>query len=230
MELLPRVHLVERTIANAYIIVEDEGLTIIDTGMPGTAQRILSYVGSLGKTPRDVRRILLTHQHLDHVGGAAVLARETGAEVIASPVDAPAIEGTAPRELPHGPMRPIFSLVLLPRLRPVVVTRRVEAGEVVPVLAGEGGLRVVATPGHTRGQVAFYLAGRKLLFAGDAYQQQNGRIVAPPAIFTYDTAQAARSLVALTTLEIETSLCGHGAPILQGAGVRLGETAATLKV
>ncbi len=230
MELLPHIHLVDGVTSNTYMIVEPDGLTVIDTGMPGSHTKMIAYVRRLGREPREVRRILLTHQHVDHVGGAAALARETGAEVVAHPADAPAIEGTAPRELPHGPLGPVFRLVFLPRLRPVRVTSPVRAGETLPVLAAEGGLRVIEAPGHTAGQIAFYLPGRKLLFAGDAWRHAGGRILPPPAMLNRDTPQTLRTFAELAdTLELEASLPGHGTPMLAGVAARLAETVARLR-
>lgn len=218
MELLPGIHQVDGVGSNVFVIVEPDGLTVIDTGLPGSGPKILTYVERLGKRAGDVRRILLTHQHADHVGGAAALAQATGAEVVAHAADAPAIEGRAARELPrNAAMRLVFRAVIIPRLRPVAVGRLVGDGEMVGALAGEGGLRVVATPGHTRGQIAFYAPGRRVLFGGDAYVHTRGRVGPPPAMFTADMAQARKSLAALAALDVAASLPGHGAPITQGA-------------
>lgn len=222
MELLPGIHRVDGVTSNVYLLVEPDGLTVVDTGMPGSGPKIAAYIRRMGRDPRELRHVLLTHQHLDHVGGAAALAAETSADVLAHPMDAPAIEGKAPRDLPHGPLRPIFRWLLLPRLQPVHVTRQVRAGETLPVLQDDGGLQVIETPGHTLGQIGFYLPGRKLFFAGDAYAHGKDRIVPSYAMFNRDTPLAHRTLADLAqSLEIEVSLCGHGAPILQGAGEKL---------
>ncbi|HEY7834567.1 MAG TPA: MBL fold metallo-hydrolase [Ktedonobacterales bacterium] len=224
MELLPGIHLVDGVSSNVFVIAEPGGLTVIDTGMPGSGPKIVAFVESLGRRVSDVRRILLTHQHVDHVGGAAALVQATGAEVVAHPLDAPAIAGDAPRELPRNALvRGLFRMLMIPRLQPVAVTHLVDDGEILPVLAGEGGLRVVATPGHTRGQVAFYLPGQRVLFAGDAYIHLRGRVAPPPAMFTRDMAEARKSLAALAQLDVAASLPGHGAPITRDAGALLAQ-------
>ena len=152
---------------------------------------MLTYLRRIGKVPTQLSHILLTHQHVDHVGGAAELAALSGAEVIAHPLDVPAIEGAAPRDMPKGPMAIAFRVALLPRLRPVAVTRQVTVGETLPVLVDDGGLQVIATPGHTRGQIAFYLPGRRLLFAGDTYRHtMRGEVAIPFRMFNRDTASA----------------------------------------
>lgn len=222
MELLPNIHLIEGVRSNAYLVVEADGLTVVDAGMPGSGPKIAAYIQRIGRQPTNVRRILLTHQHMDHVGGAAALARLTRAAVLAHPLDAPAIAGNAAPLLPNNRlMAAAFRVFILPRLEPVDVAPTVEDGQTLPVMAAESGLRVLATPGHTPGQVAFYLPGRRLLFAGDAFAHQGGRVVPPFAMFTVDTAEARRSMAKLAELDIAASLPGHGVPILTDAGARL---------
>src|SRR5256885_89463 len=113
MELLPGIHRVDGVICNVYVIVEREGLTLIDAGMPRSEGKIGAYVRGIGRELGEVRRIVLTHQHVDHVGGAAALAEQTGAEVIASVGDALAIEGRARREMPREPLGTVFRLVVM---------------------------------------------------------------------------------------------------------------------
>ncbi|HEV7126801.1 MAG TPA: MBL fold metallo-hydrolase [Ktedonobacterales bacterium] len=224
MELAPGIHQVDGVTSNVYLIVEPDGLTVIDSGFMGSGPKIVAYIQKIGRQPAEVRRILLTHQHVDHVGGAAALARVTGAAVLAHPLDAPAIAGNAAPLLPNNRlMAAVFRVFMLPRLDPVDVARTVEDGETLPVLEEEGGLRVVATPGHTPGQIAFYLPSRRLLFAGDAYAHRGEHVVPPVAMFTRDMAEARRSMATLARLEIAASLPGHGAPILRDAGARLAE-------
>jgi glyoxylase-like metal-dependent hydrolase (beta-lactamase superfamily II) len=229
VELLRGIHLVDGVTSNVFLIVEPDGLSVVDTGIPGSGPKIIRYIQSIGRASADLRRILLTHQHVDHVGGAAALAAETGADVFAHAADIPAIEGAGPRDLPHGPLRPIFRWFVLPRIRPVGVTQPLHGGETLPVLAGDGGLQVIEAPGHTLGEVVFYLPGRRLLFGGDALGHRGDRITPSPAMFNRDTAQTQRSFAMLAqSLAIEASLCGHGNPILQGAGSRMADTARRL--
>lgn len=225
MRLFPDIHQVDGVSCNVYIITEPDGLTIIDAGMPGAVRRILDAVSALGHSPRDVRHILLTHQHVDHIGGLAALEQATGAQTWASAGDAPAIEGHARREAPSGPLGVIFRTVLFPRLRPAAIGHIVGEGDTVPVLSGEGGIRVIETPGHTQGHLSFYLPARKLLFAGDAVRSSAGRLVVPPAMLNHDTAMAVRSVGRLATLDTVACLPGHGAPVMTGAQALLATTA-----
>src|SRR5262245_21202879 len=228
LELAPGIHRIDLGASSAYLIVDDAGLALVDTGLPGSGKKILALIGALGRRPEEITRIILTHQHPDHIGGAADVVAASGAEVWAHPLDTPAIEGTGKRDAPKGPLGLLFSMLIIPRLRPVKVTRPLSDGETLPVLASEGGLRVVATPGHTLGHISLYLASRKLLFAGDALRHSSEKIVPSPAMFNRDQAQALRTFADLTRLEIEASLPGHGAPIMRGAGARLAQTVETL--
>jgi glyoxylase-like metal-dependent hydrolase (beta-lactamase superfamily II) len=227
-ELAPGVHRIDLGASNAYLVVDDAGLALVDTGLPGSGKKILALIGALERRPKEITRIILTHQHPDHIGGAADLVAASGAEVWAHPLDTPAIEGTDKRDAPKGPLGLVFNMFIIPRLRAVKVTHPLADGETLPVLASEGGLRVVATPGHTLGHVSLYLASRKLLFAGDALRHSGEKIVPPPAMFDRDHEQALRTFADLTQLEIEASLPGHGAPIMSGAGARLAQAVETL--
>jgi glyoxylase-like metal-dependent hydrolase (beta-lactamase superfamily II) len=225
MQLLSGIHQVAGVTSNVFLLVEDAGLTAIDSGGPGSGPKVLAYIRQIGRQPEDLRRILLTHQHVDHIGGAAYLVAQTGARVLAHPLDAPAIAGKAPRELPRNPLlRAVFTWLLLPRLQPVAITGALTPGETLPVMLEDGGLLVVATPGHTSGHVSLYLPRRRVLFAGDALTQLRGAVQAPPAMFTTDMPTARRSLAALAEMHVEASFPGHGRPMLQGAGERIAAT------
>jgi glyoxylase-like metal-dependent hydrolase (beta-lactamase superfamily II) len=224
-ELTSGIHRINTGASNAYLIVDDVGLALVDTGLPGSGEKILALIRALGRRPEEITRILLTHQHPDHIGGAADLVAASGAEVWAHPLDTPAIEGTGKRDGPKGPLGIVFNMAIFPRLRPVNVSRSLADGETLPVLNGEGGLRVIETPGHTLGHVSLYLPSRQLLLAGDALRHSGERVVPSPAMFNRDQAQALRSFAELTRLEIEASLPGHGAPIMHGAGALLARTA-----
>lgn len=217
MRIFPDIHRVDGVQCNVYLIEESDGLTVIDAGMPGADKRILAAIQQLGHTPRDVRRILITHQHVDHVGGLAALAKATGAETWAHPLDTPAIEGRGPRDLPSGAVGVAMRVLFVSRLRPAAVNHAAREGDTLPAFASEGGLRVVETFGHTVGHISLYLPARKLLFAGDAVMSRGGKLVLPPRMLNTNSAMAMESMRKLATLDVEACLTGHGEPILTGA-------------
>ena len=75
------------------ILDDDNGNTLVDTGLPGQAEPIASALTDAGIGVRDLEAIIFTHQDLDHVGSGAVLARQSGARVLAHAAEAPYIEG-----------------------------------------------------------------------------------------------------------------------------------------
>src|SRR5918994_1694544 len=145
------------------ILDEQNGNTLIDAGLPGQAEVIGAALAEAGIGVRDLRRIIFTHQDLDHVGSGAALVCQSGATVIAHPADAPHIDGTLKPLKPSPEMleqRPQMREVL-ERLEPVRVDEHVEDGDRLD-LAGR--TRVISTPGH----LSLYLERPKVLVAGDA--------------------------------------------------------------
>lgn len=91
MKIIDNVFVVPGVVANPYILVDADGLTVIDTGIPKSEKKILDYLTSLGKSARDVKRIILTHSDFDHVGALSALQKATGARTYASQIEADAI-------------------------------------------------------------------------------------------------------------------------------------------
>ncbi|KAB2963421.1 MAG: subclass B3 metallo-beta-lactamase [Thermoanaerobaculia bacterium] len=131
----------------SYLITTGAGHAIVDGGFPETAPQILANVRKLGFEPGDVKLLLASHAHFDHAGGLAELARATGAIVVASAEEAPALERGGRDDFAWG------DTLTFP---PVTVGRRVADGETIPL----GGVSIVAhlTPGHTRGCTSWSLA------------------------------------------------------------------------
>ena len=160
------VHRVARMfgLVNAFLVEEDDGLTLIDTAMGGRdAKAILAEASKLG---RPIVRIALTHAHQDHIGGLDALAAELpGAEVLISTRDAKLLAKDMtpePGEPADAKFRGGYSGA---KTKP---TRLLEPGDRV------GSLEVVAAPGHTPGQIAFMDTRDRTLIAGDAYSTLGG--------------------------------------------------------
>jgi Metallo-beta-lactamase superfamily len=96
------VHIVPMGMANAYLIEGDDGLTLIDAGYPGKEAAVFGAIRGLGRSPVELKHLILTHGHPDHIGSAAAIVRETGARTYMHPLDIP-IAGSG------GPFRPLIA-------------------------------------------------------------------------------------------------------------------------
>ena len=197
---------------------EKEGATLIDTGLPGQLPAFEEKLGVLGLNLKSLRRIFLTHQDLDHIGSAASLVKETGAEVYAHAADVPFIQGELPllkldvkrlesRIAALPAERRAQALKLLASPPKVKVDHALNGGEELPF---HGGVTVIPTPGHSPGHVCFYLKAQKILFAGDALRVENGSLIGPSPMATPDMRRAVASLRNLLPYRIDAILCYHG--------------------
>jgi glyoxylase-like metal-dependent hydrolase (beta-lactamase superfamily II) len=188
---------------NAYLVDEDDGMTLIDTTFGrGAAKAILA------QAQRPIVRIVLTHAHQDHVGGLDALAAELpDAEVLMSARDARWMAGDLEPEPgePEGAKVNAYGAKTKP-------TRTIAVGERV------GSLEVVAAPGHTPGQLAFLDTRDRTLFAGDAYTTLGGVATTAkpnprfplPALSSWHRPTALQTARELRALDPARLAAGHG--------------------
>jgi len=232
LEVAEGVHWLEHAHVNAYLVEGDDGLTLVDAGLPSMWSLFLEAISRLGRQPSDVKALLLTHGHFDHLGIAARLHQSLGLPVLVHPGDA----ALAASPYSYRPQRNRFLYALThpggwPALAAMTAagalqvkglddTTEFQAGTPLDVPGRPVG---VATPGHTNGHCAFVLPDRDVVLSGDAlvtFDPYTGRtgpqIVATAA--TSDGGQALASLDALAATGVRTLLSGHGDPWRSGAG------------
>lgn len=197
--------------ASSVFLLLDERVTLVDTGLPGSAERILTALRAVGRSADHVEQILITHYHPDHLGGLHGLLRHVPARVGVHAVEAPSVRGEAPIPFSLRYERVARRLAPVMRfLRPCPVDTVLHDGDELPVL---GGLRVVHTPGHTAGHIALYLPERGVLIAGDALQRRPGGLIPPSRLISSDWTAALESIGKLAALDFETLALSHFPPI-----------------
>ncbi|MDP9331239.1 MAG: MBL fold metallo-hydrolase [Actinomycetota bacterium] len=222
MKMAPRIHrLGDRSIVNSYLVEESGEVTIIDAGVPGFYRDIPGELATMGRTVADVRALVLTHGHTDHIGFAERLRRDQRVPVSVHEMDAALARGEVPNPSKgYGPIRlgPLLGFLWFTVLRGGLRTPKLH--EVATFGDGAtldvpGSPRVILTPGHTPGSAALYLPSLGALFVGDAFATYavttgaRGPQVAP---FTADAAEAVASLPRLEAVSADLVLPGHGDP------------------
>lgn len=205
-----RVETLFTGVANTHIIENENGIVIIDAGMPHMTQRILGKIRARGYAPQAVRLILLTHGHIDHVGSAVALKRLTGAPIALHAADIP-LTATRALKIPPGRspstetigkvLRALGWLAPIDTFEPDIL---LEEGQSLRDLGFDA--RVVHTPGHTAGSVTF-VTQDGAAFVGDAIL--NLVHVAFP-LFWEDANAAHASACKIQSLNPRVCYSGHG--------------------
>jgi glyoxylase-like metal-dependent hydrolase (beta-lactamase superfamily II) len=214
------VHVVPMGFANAFLIEGDDGLTLIDAGYPGKEAAVFDAIRGLGRSPDQLKHLIFTHGHPDHIGSAAAILRETGARTYMHPLDIAMAESGGP----FRPLRPapglvgvLCKLVYHPdeRVEPVAIDQPLTAGEILPIA---GGIEVIHAPGHCAGQVALLWRPGRMLFAGDVCMNVMG-LGDPVGFESLEEGRASQRQLA--SLSFDAAGFGHGEPIVRDASTRL---------
>lgn len=204
------------TTANAFVVDGDEGITLIDTGLPNRQGVVIESLEHIGRSAKDITSILLTHAHVDHYGSAAALHAASSAKVYSSHADAAVIRGDRTWAPPprFGGVPFINQLVkLMPEADSLEVDNIVAEGfdESMPE-----DFDVIDTPGHTDGHLSYRLdRSGGIVFVGDAAVSSKGEI--RRGFFNKSTVNIDASIAHLATLEFQTACFGHSGPIAVGA-------------
>ena len=161
----------------------------------------------------EIARVVCTHGHPDHAGGARELALD-GIPILIHPADAANL-ATTWRDTLRRPSRGRIFAAMTPE-PPAFVP--IEDGDVLPML---GGLRVIHTPGHTPGSVCLYGRRDRILFVGDALQRRFGRVSYASGLYSDDAVAARRAVKRLVQLDVDTIVFSHYPPLTEGASATL---------
>ena len=218
MRIAPGVHRIGTGLVNSYLLEESSEITIVDAGAPGYWNDLPNELAAMGRTFGDIRALVLTHAHIDHVGFAERLRREKGVPVSVHELDAKIARGEAK---PQNQKMLGLGFAALRFLRFALTKGMLRATPILEVATfGDGATldvpgapRVVLVPGHTPGSAALLFAGHDALFVGDAlatYAVTTGEAGPRLAPFAADPDEALASLDRLASIDAGLVLPGHG--------------------
>ncbi len=233
--------------SNAYLLTEGGEAALIDTGLAKDRGRLLEAVRQVGVAPEQIRAAYLTHAHCDHAGNAAYFAGRARkgsptcrAAIYTHQAEAPYLGRPLRTYAPPGWQRLVRLHTSLAFLAGELLYPVERCGADVLLTEGQiveapgGPLRVLASPGHTPGHVAYFRERDGLLFSGDAVlniipvKRVTG-LSLPMPLFTENWEQAKQSARRLAELRPAALLAGHGWPLTEETAVRLAEWARRLR-
>jgi len=206
VEVLKGVHVINlsepgRLALEVWLLNCDEGTVLIDTGMAPTAiDKIEAELKTMRKKWNDIKTVLITHKHGDHVRNLAKVKELSGAEVMSHEGDARDIEkatGVQVKGLKDKAKLPYF-----------------------------GGIEVIHVPGHSEGNCCYYLPKKEVMIAGDTiFGDDEGNITAPPERYCLDAKQAERGIKRLLDYDFDVLLITHGKDTMKDAKSKVKELA-----
>ncbi|OMF44950.1 MBL fold metallo-hydrolase [Paenibacillus peoriae] len=208
------------------LLKDEDGLTLIDTGMLGQLEPLRKAISDVGEDISRLKRIILTHQDIDHIGNVhALLDLLPNTALLAHKDDVPYMTGERPFvKLTSERIKQMDTVFrqqaedMIRRLPDLRFAHILEDGEHLPY---GGGIQIIHTPGHTPGHISLYVPAQKLLLAADELLVVEGELVGPAESATPDMPLALKSLDKLTVLDVEKVLCYHGGYYDQNVQARL---------
>jgi glyoxylase-like metal-dependent hydrolase (beta-lactamase superfamily II) len=211
MEIYSNIHMISGLASKQYLIVDPDGITLIDAGLPGDYKKILTYMNKLGYPPSKLHQIFITHADGDHYGGVNGLKKFNQSVIVrSSNIEARAMEkGVSSRTIaPKGLLGLFFKMALkIIRSVPTEVMGDMSPGMELPIM---GGLEVLDTSGHTPGHLSFYLKVHGILFAGDSILVHGNDLVPSAGANTWDLDKARIAFQKQISLDPGIIAGGHG--------------------
>ncbi|MFC2056950.1 MBL fold metallo-hydrolase [Chloroflexota bacterium] len=218
-EIIPNVYQLIARGTNVILIVEKE-LTLIDTGIRGNSPQLVDFIRHLGRSPEEISLIILTHNHIDHMGGLAELKQLTSAKVAIHKADIGKRENLPSAYSRYRlPLNQLSSTLLSAfSVKFSDIDIQLEDGDVLKPL---GGLEIIHTPGHTQGSISLFSRQNKLLIVGDALRKHRKTIHLPPKMAGSNPTQALASVKRIAQLDFGILCFGHGLPLSDDVHTKL---------
>jgi glyoxylase-like metal-dependent hydrolase (beta-lactamase superfamily II) len=211
MQIVPNVHVLAGVIVNCYLVEDQDGLMLIDTGLPHNAGTILAYIRKIGKDPAQLHTIVITHADGDHFGSLADLqAALPNVQTYANPIEAEAIrKGESSRPLSRRGIEGAAFKLISPLFKstPARIDHEFGGGDRFSSL---GFLNVLATPGHTPGHISLFSPSTGILFSGDSIAVRGKKLGPSDPSKTWNMDLARKSYEMEISLHPSWILGGHG--------------------
>ena len=196
-----------------YLLTEGDGLTLIDASIASAGKKILAQMAEAGFSAENLKRILITHAHPDHIGSIPALVKATGAQLVVPEGERAVVDGEMPIPRASGWLRPPETV-----LEDMKADATVANSDVLQDVLG--GLHAIHTPGHAPGHMSYWQPERGILFCGDViFNAPSMRL--PLQMLTVDMTENIRSVARLEALKPKTICFGHGKPMIEQAAQKL---------
>lgn len=189
---------------HVWIVVDEDGVTLIDAGISMMAKGIMKFIKELDAGP--LQRILLTHGHSDHVGSIKAILAERKVPVYAHSIEIPYMEGVLP-----FPRRKKAEQTVPKHI--VQSLQEDEQGRLNSI----AGLTPYLTPGHSPGHIVYYHEKDQVLLAGDLFTSKKGKLQQPMSMFTANMNEAVKSSSIVGKLKPAKLEVCHGYSVFQPA-------------
>ncbi|MEM3851492.1 MAG: MBL fold metallo-hydrolase [Methanomassiliicoccales archaeon] len=198
MKIAEHITLIGGSMSNYYDIDVSGSHYLIDAGMSSSVQRIIEYYRKMGSRPEAV---LITHSHVDHVGGLYAIYREFSPRIYVPDIEVDVVRGTSKMRPPASLTgRVITSLIKAKPVPQAIPLSEWKGKDIIPV----------PTPGHTVGSTSYFLESENALFIGDALFNRSGMLIIRKSL-AYDYEECLRSERIIMDHPARLLLPGHGA-------------------
>ena len=229
-QITKNIYQIKLGMVNAFLI-EDKGLTLVDTGYKYSTDKIFDAIKKSGKNLYDIKQVILTHSHPDHAGSAAEIKNRLNIPVLAHAEDAKLIEqgigGRMPFVLTPGIVNwLVFNLMIKnsdPSIEKLNIDQKLQDNDIIPIL---GGVQVIHTPGHCAGHIALLVKSEGVLIAGDLCANVMGLAL---SVVYEDTQLGIQSILKAAEFDFSTAVFGHGNAIMKDANVTFKKAFANAK-
>lgn len=200
MKISENIERIDNSMANSYAVKRDGHIILIDAGTKGTGKKIIEYFYQRKEKPDTV---LITHYHMDHIGGLNQIVEEFSPRVFVPPEEVNIIRGAE-----KAPSANSFLSKMVSVMAKIDAVQGVESTDQLDL----GWISVVDTRGHTLGSRSYFLEDEKAIFVGDALTNRRGNLTINSG-FTLDMAAAEKSKERILAFKGSLVLPGHGDPL-----------------